>query len=36
MGVIDDLKTQITVGKIIFDPPAATSERLRKELLAVS
>lgn len=33
MSVIDELKTQITAGKITFDPPAATAERLRKELL---
>lgn len=33
MSVIDDLKSQINAGKITFDPPAATSDRLRKELL---
>jgi hypothetical protein len=33
MSVIDDLKAQISAGKITFDPPAATTDRLRKELL---
>ena len=31
--IVDQLKAQITAGKITFDPPAATSDRLRKELL---
>lgn len=31
--VIAKLKAKIDAGKITFDPPAATSERLRKELL---
>lgn len=33
MSVVDDLKAQISAGKITFDPPAATSDKLRKELL---
>lgn len=33
MSVVDDLRGQITAGRIIFDPPAATSQRLRRELL---
>jgi len=33
MSVVDDLKLQIAAGKITFDPPATTSERLKKELL---
>src|SRR5687767_1766574 len=33
MALVDDLKAQITAGKIIFDPPQTTSDRLRKELL---
>jgi hypothetical protein len=33
MSVVDQLKTQIQLGEITFDPPAATSDRLRKELL---
>lgn len=33
MSVVDDLKSQITAGRIIFDPPASTSARLKKELL---
>jgi hypothetical protein len=32
-SVTDDLKAQITAGVIRFDPPAATAERLKKELL---
>lgn len=31
--VIANLKAKIDAGRIIFDPPGATSERLRKELL---
>jgi hypothetical protein len=33
MSVVDDLREQINTGRIIFDPPAGTSQRLRKELL---
>ena len=33
MSVVEDLKAQITAGRIIFDPPAGMSARLRKELL---
>ena len=33
MSVVDDLKAQIDAGRIIFDPPTATSRRLRRELL---
>ncbi len=33
LGVTDDLKAQITSGVIKFDPPAATAERLKQELL---
>lgn len=33
MSIVDDLKAQIRAGKISFDPPAATSDKLRKELL---
>lgn len=32
-SVTEDLKAQITAGVIRFDPPAATAERLKKELL---
>lgn len=32
-GVTDDLRAQITSGVIRFDPPAATAERLKNELL---
>lgn len=33
MSVVDDLRAQIRDGRIIFDPPEATSRRLREELL---
>jgi len=33
MSVVDHLKAQITAGRIIFDPPASASARLKKELL---
>ncbi len=33
MSVVDQLKAQIQSGEITFDPPAATTDRLRKELL---
>lgn len=33
MSVVDDLRAQIDAGRIIFDPPATTSRRLRRELL---
>lgn len=33
MSVVDDLKEQIAAGRIIFDPPTATSQQLRRELL---
>jgi len=33
MSVVDDLKEQIRARRIVFDPPAATSRRLEKELL---
>lgn len=33
MSVVDDLREQISAGRIIFDPPTATSQRLRRELL---
>lgn len=33
MSVVDDLRAQINAGRIIFDPPAGTSQRLRRELL---
>lgn len=33
MSTINDLKTQIDAGQITFDPPSATAERLKQELL---
>lgn len=33
VGIVDDLRSQISAGVIRFDPPAATAERLKKELL---
>lgn len=33
MSVIEDLRRQIDAERIIFDPPAATSRRLMRELL---
>jgi hypothetical protein len=33
VSVVDDLRVQISAGRIIFDPPAETRQRLRKELL---
>lgn len=33
MSVVDDLRAQISAGRIIFDPPTSTSQRLRSELL---
>lgn len=33
MSVVDDLKAQIAAGRIGFDPPQATADRLRSELL---
>ena len=33
MSVVDDLKAQITAGHIAFDPPTATTARLKAELL---
>jgi hypothetical protein len=33
MSVVDDLRTQITAGRIIFDPPTTKAKRLRRELL---
>jgi hypothetical protein len=36
VSVIDDLKEQIRNGAIVFDPPAPTSERLRRELFGTN
>ena len=36
MSVVDDLREQISAGRIIFDPPAATSRRLERELLGTN
>ncbi|HEX8556898.1 MAG TPA: hypothetical protein VF668_02290 [Pyrinomonadaceae bacterium] len=33
MSVVDDLRGQISAGRIIFDAPASKSARLRRELL---
>lgn len=33
MSIVDELKIQIATNKIQFDQPAATAERLKKELL---
>jgi hypothetical protein len=33
MSVVDNLRAQITAGRITFDPPAARSTKLRRELL---
>ncbi|MDQ1592343.1 MAG: hypothetical protein QOG71_2970 [Pyrinomonadaceae bacterium] len=33
MSVVDDLRSQISAGRITFDPPAARSAKLRRELL---
>lgn len=33
MSAVDELKQQIRVGRIVFDPPPSTSARLRQELL---
>ncbi len=33
MSVIDDLRSQISAGRITFDPPTSKSARLRRELL---
>lgn len=33
MSVIDDLRSQISSGRITFDPPASKSLKLRRELL---
>jgi hypothetical protein len=33
MSTVDELRAQISAGRIIFDPPAATSLRLRRGLL---
>lgn len=36
MRIVDELKAQITAGRIKFDPPAATAARLKRELLGES
>jgi hypothetical protein len=33
MSVVDDLRAQISAGRITFDPPASKAARLRRELL---
>jgi hypothetical protein len=33
MSIIDELRTQIRLGKIVFDPPASKTDQLTKELL---
>ena len=33
MSVVDELRTQITAGRIIFDPPPSTSAKLKQQLL---